>query len=246
MTIIDEARKMPAVDQLYQSVEKITDIEVIEGAGDYWESSTSNGKTTITTGKSNNPAASLFHELLHAEMKNSGYAQYTYAVTTNAVGKGVTPILEALDNELQHHRFYPKFAAAGFKPNEFYSPKDKGAFRDTRKELQKMGTGTAPQAYFLKLLTVIAPGGFGSEDDRRKLRFFLNARCGATTEGIMYDAEAEIQSWAKSTTLDQGPAINSILKRLGFDGVWVGKSKNFPDDGLFIGQPFDVADAIRV
>lgn len=149
----------------------------------------------------------------------------------------------ALDNELQHHRFYPKFVTAGFRPDEFYSPKDRGTFRKTREELRKMGHRTTPQAFFLKLLTVIAPGGFGSDEDRTKLRFLLDARCGATTKEIMADVEAEIESWAKSETLDHGPTIKAVLERLGFNGVWVGKSKSFPNDGFFIGQAFDLADA---
>jgi hypothetical protein len=46
-------------------------------------------------------------------------------------------ILEALDNELQHHRIYPQFAAAEFPAEVFYNDNDKSSFKLVRAQVRK-------------------------------------------------------------------------------------------------------------
>jgi hypothetical protein len=241
LKIIDEARQHPEVDALYREVDAVTAITVTIVSGASWSSLTNGGATQIEAGTAKSPAAALYHELLHARLKIAGYKQHDQIVPTRARIFDLKPLVEALDNELQHHRMFGAFAAAGFSASAFYSDDDASAFTMTRRELRKMSPKDPLEHFFLKLLTVIAPGGHGSDDDRRKLRNFLRVTAGPKKATSLDLIEGHIKAWTASTSLDPGPTLRAVLQEIGdADGGWLGASQNFPTDGIFTGAPFDI------
>lgn len=246
MQIIVEARKNAAVDALYKKVEAQTPIILKPISGPTWTSATENGQTTIQVGTARSPEAALFHELLHADLKQSGYPEPPFGVSKNPASKGMLMALfNALGNELQHHRIYPTFAAAGFTPAQFYGDDDKSAFLRVREGLRKMKPSDPAAHFLLKLLTIIAPGGHGDGEERRKLRTFFYLKCSASTKAKMEKIEAIIASWASSSVMDPKPTMAEIIDALAdYAGTWIGGSTNFPSDGIFVGPQFDISEAI--
>lgn len=212
--------------------------------GHSWSSQTAGGTIEIEVGEAKHPDAALYHELLHADFKLAGYRQYTQIVPTNDRILQLKPLVEALDNELQHHRMFAQFQAAGFPDEVFYDDDDKSAFRKTREKLRKMSPSSSLDDFLLKLLTVIAPGGRGSAEDRRKLRNFLMIKAGPLKAAKLEAIEAHIMAWAKASTFDAGPTLQAIFREFGdCEGGWLGASRAFPDDGVFTGSAFDVSAA---
>lgn len=108
---------------LYASVCTRSPIMIKPSTDRAWGSSTDSSGTTIWVAPTAFPAESLYHELLHANMKLAEYCQH---LTCVRVVEGNTPLVlaEALDNELQHHRMFPSFVAAGFDSARFYHDGD--------------------------------------------------------------------------------------------------------------------------
>ena len=115
MQMITDARANATVDALYTKIEGLTPIHVIPSSDLTWSSETKGGTTTIEFADTINPAESLYHELLHADLKTGGYLQYNLVNWGhNPLAQKVSGLLTALDNELQHHRIYSTFIGAGF------------------------------------------------------------------------------------------------------------------------------------
>ena len=244
MTVITEARKNPKVDALFRAVDAQTPITVIVVPGLDWSTVTTGGATVIEVGEAKHPDAALYHELLHAEFKLAGYRQYSQLVPINDRAQSLVGLLSPLDNELQHHRIFARFVAAGFADAAFYNDGDKSSLRKTREELRKMKSSDPVEHFLLKLLTVIAPGGKDSVKERAQLRTFLMLRAGPKKAARLAAIEAHFAAWAAASTFDVGPTLQAIFQAVGdCDGAWVGASTNFPDDGYFTGAPFDMAAA---
>jgi hypothetical protein len=247
MTIIDDARENPAVEALYQAVDAVTPITATIVPGRSWASSTAGGVATIEAGEAGEAKyfdAALFHELLHADFKNQGYRQHLTLVPTSDRTERLFGLLNPLDNELQHHRIYARFVAAGFAPETFYDDDDKSAFTKTRKELRKMSPADPLDLFVLKLITVIAPGGCGTDKARQQLRTFLYNRAGPKKAAKLQAIEAHITAWASGTTTDVGPTLKAIYEAFGdCDGAWIGASMAFPDEVFFTGAAFEIAVA---
>lgn len=239
---LDDSR----VASLHAAVHACSPITLKPSTDDMWGSSTDSNGTTISVAPTAFPAESLYHELLHAELKLDGYCQH---LTCVRVVEDETPFLlaQALDNELQHHRMFPKFEAAGFYPVRFYHDGDDQTFARVRRELRGMKPKkTSAAAYFLKYLSIIAPGGAGSEDERARLDRFFRVQVPPDKLAKVDAAAQKVQAWGAATTLDPGPVIIEIIAALGeYDGWWIGKSQDFPAAGLFTGSTFTIDEAAR-
>jgi hypothetical protein len=144
-------------------------------------------------------------------------------------------ILGPLDNELQHHRMYSRFAAAGFDGAKFYCDTDDSALRETRREIRQFDGATHPSVALLKWLTIIAPGGCGTEKELRQIRSFMRTKVGSATYRKLQRIEEILKDWGDSSVTDAGPAIVDILQILGvFSGCWIGFSSNYPADGYVV------------
>ena len=201
--------------------------------------------TTISVAQTNFPAESLYHELLHAKLKLAGYVQY---LTSVKVVEDNTPLVvaKALDNELQHHRMFPSFVAAGFDPARFYHDGDHNTYALVRAELKRMKPDkTSAADYFLKYLSIMAPGGAGGEGKRAQLDRFFRMTVSTDKLAKVDVAAQKLRAWGLAKTPSAGATIVEIIAGLGdYDGWWFGASPgDFPSAGYFTGSPFTMDEA---
>src|SRR5205823_12320984 len=78
----------------------------------------------ISYQKTAHPGASLAHELLHVLVQHSGYERIRVGFSTIDQTWRFQRLMTCLDNELQHHKMFPRFAQLGFPANEFYADDD--------------------------------------------------------------------------------------------------------------------------
>ena len=166
--LIQKAMSIDAVKDLYACVSEQSPITIKSIGKGPWGSTTENGQTTISVAPTQWPSESLSHELLHAKLKLLGYRQYSTVCSMNNDQGLLKSIVEALDNELQHHRMFTEFLTMGFNPIHFYFDGDTDAYRTIRKEIKLMGPSTHVGQFFLKFVTVIAPGGRGQSNNPRR------------------------------------------------------------------------------
>lgn len=244
--LVASALTNTTVAKLYAAVDALSPITIEPSDKKTWGSTTDAFGTTVSAAMTNYPAESLYHELLHADLKLSGYRQH---VTYVRVSDDPLPefMANALDNELQHHRIFPSFAAAGFNPEHFYNDDDDRTYARVRTELKRADPAKTNSAtYFLHYLSVIAPGGKGGEDKRSQLDRFFRMRVPADKMARVTAAADKVRAWGSSTENDPGGLTADIIAGLGdFDGWWIGASEQFPTDGHFTGEPFSIADASR-
>jgi hypothetical protein len=246
MELIDEALKNPKVKWLYGEVDEQTPITTKTQDDGKWTSATIDGKTTITASPTVRPAAALAHELLHAKLKISGYRQYLTLCSMDTEQAWLKQLCEGFDNELQHARMIDNFVRLGFEPDEFYHDDDISAFSTVRNTIRKMRPDAHPCKFLLQYLTVLAPGGAGSDVERTKLKNFFKAKCSQETWRMLQAIEVEFESWRTSVNLDVGPTLALILKHLDrFNQTWAGiTSENFPRDGCFVDAEFTLEELV--
>jgi hypothetical protein len=236
---------VPSRSSLYESVASGGRLVFEDSSSDRWGSQTVNGKTTIFHAPSNRPQACLGHELLHASLKGQGYKQYTVALCFTGKKSVIARVLSALDNELQHHKFYDLFLNLGFSGTEMYHDDDSQAESYIRKSVEDLkGINPPIEHYFFLYLTLIAPGGSESDSKRRELLGLLEEASPRKYWKRLESIGESIRSFGRSSTVDAGPTIKSILESLGdYEPTWVGSDVDaFPQSGVFIGSPFGEKD----
>ena len=244
--LLASALTVPSVAALYSSVAARSPITVEPSDEVTWGSSTGESGTTISVAMTAFPTESLYHELLHADLKLNGYRQHvTYVrITTD---QSARVLADALDNELQHHRMFPAFVAAGFDPRRFYHDGDETTYASIRAELKRMKPAkTNAATYFLKYLSVISPGGSGGDEARTKLDRFFRMIVPPEKLQLVDTAAEKVRAWGLAPDNDPGAVTAEIISGLGdYQGWWIGASENFPSDGHFIGSSFSFDDAQR-
>jgi hypothetical protein len=244
MDVVTEALKSPAVDALYKAIIARGPITFGRETGDtHWGSATVDGKTIITAVPTKYPAAALYHELLHAKLKLDGYQQRRILVSMDGGLEMLKAISEALDNEMQHHRMIMEFLKGGFRSDQFYHDDDVSAYKETRHALQGLNQNSLPGEFLLPFLTVIAPGGAGTEEERQKLKNLFRANTPPTIWEMLSRIEEAFGAWSQMQSLDAGDTIVYILRQLGYNRTWIGLSEDFPGAGRFVGKPFTIEEA---
>ena len=235
MELIQKALENAKVKELFDSINKITPLSFEPSPDSSWSITTINGRTKIQFAQISDPAAALAHELLHARMKINGYKSYLTAVSMDGLDNALVATLEALDNELQHHKFFSSFEDLGLSASHFYEDDDVHSYVKTRQTLNSLPSSRHALHLLLLFLTVIAPGGAGDNDERITLRNDLARSCSDSEWEMLKSIEMEIENWKISNTLDAGPTIVKILRHLNFlNKTWVSTSQNFPIDGFFV------------
>lgn len=244
MDVVAQALQSPVVDALYKAINARGPITFKRGTEEtHWGSATVDGKTTITAVPTKHPAAALYHELLHARLKLDGYRQHLILLSMDGKLDMLKYICEALDNELQHHRMIDGFLRAGFPPDQFYHDDDVNAFKDARRAVYGLNKNSLAEEFLLPFLTIIAPGGCGTEEERRKLKNLLRANSPQPIWKILSSIEEAFGAWRQTPSLDAGDTIVHILRQLGYDRTWIGVSEDFPGAGQFVGKPFTIDEA---
>ena len=211
------------------------------------------GVTEIEVSPTKHPTESLAHELLHAELKLKGYRQYlrfTGLVPRESINSYVA-LLGALDNELQHHRFFFRFHQLGLSGKRFYSDADKRTFAEVRKQVELMTRAHSTADFLLQFLSAIAPGGSSDEKLRKPLRNFIQSKCDPSAWATLLAVEELIREWRNGDTEDAGPTIAAILNLVSKgERFWVGPAVENPEAipdfsvGHFVGAPFALEELL--
>jgi hypothetical protein len=238
LELIQKALENAQVKELFESINKITPISFEPSPDSSWSIAIVDGQFQIQFAQIGNPAAALAHELLHARMLINGYKSYLTAVSMDGLDDTLIAILEMLQNELQHHKFFSSFEDLGFSAAHFYEDDDVNSCVKTGRILNSLPSSRHAGHLLILFLTAIAPGGAGN-DEKTKLRNDIARACSDIEWEMLRNIELEIENWKLSNTLDAGPTILRILRLLKvFNRTWIGTSQNFPIAGFFVDQSF--------
>jgi hypothetical protein len=140
-----------------------------------------------------------------------------------------------------------RFQQLGFDIKFFYEDSDKNAFKKVRRTLEKMDPSKSVAEFFTQFVTIIAPGGAASEVERTQIKNYFKIRAGKKIAKRMDEVEAIFAEWRTSQSLDAGPFIQAILGVMALKCCyWVGASERFPEDGFFLGNPFEADEAQQI
>lgn len=240
--IVNKARKNPKVEALYRTVDAVSPISLSTRQDGFWSHTLIHGKSTIGVSPTQNPEESLYHELLHADLKNNGYNSLLIQAGVEERMGELMALLGPIDNELQHHRMFDRFVADGFASERFYCDADAKTFVDMREVLRGMPSDLPAAIMLLQFLGIIAPGGVMNDAERNELRALVRSKALPSTFEQLEHVEGIIKHWAANGEAGPELAVVAILKALGrYDRTWIGASPaDFPNSGYFIGQPFSV------
>jgi hypothetical protein len=238
--LIDDFCQLPSRKMLYDEVATRSPVTLQPSHSTTWHSKTVAGQTTIWYSPTKHPNACLAHELLHARLKLSGYKQYVVSVCATEKSRRISSLLEILDNELQHHKFYPDFIALQFTPGEMYHDSDNAVDRELREIVAELRSDDPPENFLRAYVTIIAPGGAANPSEREQWGQLLQDKCPARYWKRLETIQQIISEYAHGNDLDAGPTLVRILKALGgYDPTWIGPSEDgFPDAGYFVGRHF--------
>lgn len=242
MSLINKARSDKRVQELLSSIEKKVKIKYRKEKNGGWTSNMQGDIADIGYSGCRHPSASLAHELLHLDTQIRGYKRMRIFISSIDQTNSFKILMDALDNELQHQKFYNNFISMGFNPDQFYHDSDS----DTEAHLKKL-----LQSDFDKIvdviphyLTVISPGGSFSSNTRDELKAsFL-----AINDGIFSDKLTKIEqiifAWATSSTYDATEVVREIMLTIQPENnlTWIGHnfSDRPPDNGFFVDEAFSV------
>jgi hypothetical protein len=232
---------VPTRKALYDFVAAKSSLTFLPSQSDIWHSKTAAGETTIWYSPTANPEACLAHELLHANLKLNGYKQYCVSVCDTPKRAVIAPLLSMLDNELQHHKFYPEFLTLGFAEAEMYHDSDSDVREELRATIAALRSNDQPEEFLRAFITIIAPGGSAPIQERVAWARLLEDKSPARYWRRLQTVREAFSDFAQSYSLDAGPTIIRILRALGgYDPTWIGPSEDgFPNEGYFVETPFE-------
>lgn len=233
---IDEAGADHRLKGLIDEVEQTYELAIGIGSGPSWESSVVNGKAIIRMAATDRPMASFAHEILHLRLSARGYRHILGSGNPDpGVNSIVQNLLTALDNELQHHRMFSEFLAAGFAADEFYADEDDDDWVDIDTHARSLSGSETPAIVLLSYLSLIAPGGGWPPGKREEIAAFLEAKIKPETWSRLLAVKAEIEAWAQDDTMDPTETIVSIFEALGdLDGTFIAEDVGTYPAGAFI------------
>lgn len=240
LSVIDKARSDKRILTLLSDVSARTKIKYHKtndgGWGSYMEQNTAH----ISYSGCKHPSASLAHELLHIDTQLRGYKRIRIFFSSIDQTILIKNLMDALDNELQHHKFYKNFIDLGFAPIQFYQDSD----AETEGYLKEILTHSFNSILEVvpQFLTAIAPGGIFSQDARENIKNSFLALNGRQFSSQLIEIERIIVDWASSSSYDAIETIRNILLTIQPDNnlTWIGHndSDRPPHEGFFVDKPF--------
>jgi hypothetical protein len=243
MNLKQIARKNQKLRELYEEISNAFPIIEEKSSSNYWGAHIdTTGNAVITYAKIKNQLAALAHELLHIKMQMLGYKRLKCVATISMRDKQFAKtLIDALDNELQHHKMYPYYSEMGFLREDFFCDEDKEA----EKRLFEIMKETRPVAIddlLLDYLTLISPGGSISNKKVVELKTLFRSKLGNSTPFDVIDSAFE--QWCASKTMDSELIVSQIFKLIqNPTETWVGydDGNNFPKNGFFIDKIFTLS-----
>jgi hypothetical protein len=238
--VVERFKSNPDRKQLYEEVDAAAPLVARRSQDEYWSSSIKNGHTIIEVFPCMSPEAALAHELLHARLKIRGYKQYCTCIDHSPKQGNLLELLPMLDNELQHAKLFGDFMRLGFRSEEMYADSDANWANYLGQRIDNLSPEKPLESFLAVYMTLIAPGGFGSADERRELELEIEKRCAPGYWKRLKAIRRAIAEYRDSQTLDAQTVVLRVLEELGsYEPVWIGCSQDFPTAGFFIGQPFN-------
>ena len=226
---------------LFQSIQSEIKIVLKEQAQEGWGALIKKKAGIIYYSKCLYPKEAFVHELLHLKCQLDGFTRPKYALLENTANeKYLNNLLNALDNELQHHKMYRRYVSLGYDLIRFYNDADS---KITRKHILNYLDNPDTNYYMIltQLMTLLSAGSELIFPDKKELldRFKnLRGRQLRIMVGQVYEL---IDGWKNNDTLNPRPTIKEIISKIpGEMKVYIGYGniKEFPKDGDFTNFPF--------
>lgn len=235
-------KKNNDLNVLYEEINSWKPIVLEKSSDSMWGSHINDkGEAVVSYAKASNYPACLAHELLHFKMQKNGYKRMKCSVSSLEDKELSTRLIEALDNELQHHKMFILFSRMGFSNESFYFDGD----AEIRKYLDKVleeKDGTI-HALITDYLTAIAPGGPLSTKEVGEYKKRFREKMGSP---VVFDAiDNAIENWVSSDSYDQEDTVRDIYFLVDQPTeTWIGfdNGQGFPDTGFFIENSFTIED----
>lgn len=245
MNALDQAKTDPRIQSILTEVSSRVKVDYVAAEHQGWGSNMEDGMAEISWSDCRHPSASLMHELLHIRLQLSGYRRIRFGISNVADPETCKLLMDCLDNELQHHKFYADFIAAGFSPDQFYMDSDADTEKFLDAEIDAGFTSTAAAA--IVFFSLIAPGGSLSESAETRLRQRLETLDNGAHAAAFGGIAAAVQDWIASPSSDARTTIRRILLaiRPNENLTWYGfQADDRPDNGggLFVDQSFRVRE----
>jgi hypothetical protein len=220
---------------LLQGASTYRELKFVESHGLGWGSAVHEQTAVVYYDDCNDAASCLAHELLHLIVQGKGVRQMTdQVVSDDRLDRRVRFLRWTLNNELQHHKIFRRFVAAGFDSKEFYHDDDAEIGEHFAEEVAGLG-GEVVRAVKL-YLSILAPGGLLTKAERDDYEKQLMSIEGGRYRAALMEVKAAIQEWSRSTTYDIESCVRRICRAAFGDGeIWLGYSETFPQDGFFVG-----------
>jgi len=247
-TIIRQALDDSRVKALHEKVASQISLHFESTEDKNWGASVEGAEATISYGPTTVPGAALAHELFHVDLQLQGYQRPRAFISTIASPPVFKALMDALDNEFQHRRFYDQYLELGFEPEFFYADDDVTASAAFRKFLALPNQSRIARS--LIYLGVSAPGGKITSDEQRELRLACDAVDDGAHAGSWAALDDCFERWKKASAFDSRQYLKEILLALAPDTeqkphrTWYTFSREpavtiFPKGGEFVSREFD-------
>lgn len=205
-----------------------------------------NKNATILFQKCDNPAASLAHELLHIITQLNGYKKIELCTSPKLDTEDFNILMAALDNELQHHKFYNQFISYGYKDKEFYVDSDKYTEIILRPKINSYikSNNISLIKIIPDFLTTIGKGGHISEESKKEMIELFYSINNNQYETQLKNIQLLIERWSLSDSYDSIDIHKKIILEIQPkpNFTWFGLDKNNKDmnAGYYVDEEFEI------
>ncbi|NKK58786.1 hypothetical protein GFM44_23085 [Rhizobium leguminosarum bv. viciae] len=233
---LDEAEADARLAPIMKEVEARYEVGVRRLDKPEWSSSVKGNKAEIGMAVTGRHLQSFAHELLHLRLSARGYRHILGAGNHDPHQQQIiSAVLDALDNELQHHRMFPEFVNAGFDGGDFYAESDDDVHVQLQSEIEELRNASPAWQAVLSYFTLIAPGGRWPDGKREELVALLKSNVTTATWDKLAQVEALFDTWRQQSHLDPTETIVSIFETLGgFEGTYLAEDVAAYPAGSFI------------
>jgi len=236
------ANKNSYLKELYKEIANWRPIKAQKSSNSEWGSHIDeHGNAVVTYAKSKNQLSALAHELLHFKIQKDGYKKLKCIVSSLEDKALAKNLMDALDNELQHHKMYSIFSAMGFRSKDFYCDDDINTKEYLENALENNPKNISNLIVYY--LTLIAPGGSLKDSDINDLKIRFREKVG---EAEGFDTiDMLFKCWESSDSLNHEKIVKDMYLLLQSPtDTWVGYDDGlgFPDSGFFVGSDFTIEE----
>lgn len=180
--------------------------------------------------------------MLHLKLQINGFRQLRNGISSLDQTPDFQTLMECLNNELQHQKFYDEFIGLGFKPNQFYMDSDEFTGQEIKKEIDAGIKSTT--RLLVTALSLLAPGGALPDDEVLSLWNELCNSMGGKYKDVLELVKKEIEDWKNSNEISQEKFVKMIFLAIQPQDnlTWFGFSPDAEgdNDGFFVDQEFQV------